>query len=221
MNRASGLVPSKDLKVGGKPRPWWRSKTISHSAGAIGLVILGALLHPAGERLVGHLYPAAPASCSNDAQYLTNDYGSNSGLRLQLRASSSSGCFTAKGTEVLEGQNFSGFLEWRNRSEGRQDNVSLKMLLPDGVTLMPGTSVLVNGKDTEGAEIGDGLGASTGINLGSYGPGASFFIQFTLHFSAAPSVTCGRNVMPISAYRFAFEGPQLHESVPITHLVAC
>ena len=202
-------------------RPWWRSKKLWGPLGAVGLIIIGALLAPVAERVIALVWPTLTAPCSDTDKFLPNDHGVNSGLRLQLRPSSSTGCFTSAGISALEGQDFSGFLEWRNLGDQQQDNVSVKMLLPDGVTLVPNTSVLVTSKTPTGASISDDLVTSTGVNLGSYAPGGNFIVQFTLHFSAPATMTCGKNELPISAYRFAFDGPQLHETVPISYQRSC
>lgn len=122
---------------------------------------------------------------------------------------------------MLEGQDFSAFLEWRNLGENQQDDVSLKLLLPDGVSLVPGTSVLVTGTNRDGVVIGDGLSTSRGVNLGSYAPGGNLIVQFTLHFSAVTATSCGTTELPLAAYRFAFDGPQLHETVPIALARVC
>lgn len=212
---------SDKLDESQESKTWWRSGKLWGALGAVGLIITGALLAPVAEKVVELLWPTLTAPCSDRETFLPNDHGVNSGLRLSLRPSTSTGCFTSAGISALEGQDFSGFLEWTNLSDEQQDDVAVKMLLPDGVTIVPNTSVLVTSKTPTGALISDDLVTSTGINVGSYGPGGNFIVQFTLHFSAPATTTCGTNDMPISAYRFGFDGPQLHETVPVTYHRSC
>lgn len=190
---------------------------------AVGLLVLGGLIPPTVAWIYGRIDKAtvdAPAVCKDAPQLLPNDHGVSSDVRLLVRPSTTSGCFMATRVDLLTGQDFSGFIEWTNRTSKREDNVSIKLALPDGLSVVPGTSVFVASNHPKGAKFSDGI-ATSGLNVGSYAPGGNFYIQFDLHFTAPASMRCGTNRFAIFGYRVAFRGPELNESVPLTYLRAC
>ena len=83
-------------------------------------------------------------------------------------------------------------IEYMNTGTFRQDNVTLRVSLPSGFTLVPGTTDVMNSTNPEGIRISDGI-PGVGVNVGNYSPGASAYVIFTVQAAAPSEFECGEN----------------------------
>lgn len=193
---------------------------------AIGVIsfVLGAFAQPAASWAFDAIGEKVnpPAQCKTGISPLAGDPGVRSGLVVVMRPSTNIGCFTTGPVDLVDGQDFSGYVYWRNPSAEQQDDVTLSMTLPDGVSLVPGTTVVVNSKAPSGGALGDDF-ASTGYNFGSYSGHANFWVQFDLHFDEPASSGCGENRFAVFAHRLQSNarGAQLSEAGVLRHVKAC
>ena len=76
-------------------------------------------------------------------------------------------------------------LSYSNTGTINQLDVKLKDLLPEGLTYIPGQTVVYDDENPDGATVGDGIG-SGGINIGDYAPGGGAYLSFKARVDAEP-----------------------------------
>ena len=84
------------------------------------------------------------------------------------------------------------FVEYMNTGGFQQDDVTFRVTLPDGLALVPGTSVMFNSVVPEGALVSDNL-PGAGINIGSYASGGNAFVFFEVQTGEAELFPCGES----------------------------
>lgn len=86
-------------------------------------------------------------------------------------------------------------MTYQNTGTNQQDNVSLRDMLPAGVTYEAGTSQIANSV-TKGKYEGtiDGV-TTTGYNTGSYQPKGNFFFKFSAKLPTEDKLECGTNTL--------------------------
>ncbi|MES2630494.1 MAG: LPXTG cell wall anchor domain-containing protein [Patescibacteria group bacterium] len=85
-------------------------------------------------------------------------------------------------------------LTYQNTGTTQQDNVSLRDMLPAGVTYQAGSSLIAN--STTGGQYKatiDGI-TTTGYNAGSYQPKGNAFFKFSAKLPAKDALKCGDNI---------------------------
>lgn len=80
-------------------------------------------------------------------------------------------------------------VEYKNVTSSRQDNVLLKVSLPEGLTYDAGSSLLGHALHPDGTRTSDGL-TTTGINVGSYQPGGNAWVVFTANVGSTEEFPC-------------------------------
>lgn len=86
-------------------------------------------------------------------------------------------------------------ISYQNTGSNQQDNVSLRDMLPEGVTYVAGSSLIANA--TTGGQYKstkDGI-TTTGYNAGSYQPKGNVFFKFSAKLPAADKLKCGTNTL--------------------------
>ena len=81
-----------------------------------------------------------------------------------------------------------------NSNEKIQNNVMLRAILPKNLRYVSDSTKIWNDKYTEGLVTPDGDIISSGINIGSYDPGANAFIRFTAEV-VDEDLACGSNTL--------------------------
>jgi len=90
------------------------------------------------------------------------------------------------------GETVDYLLEYKNVGTTQQDNVMFRDILPAGVTYVPGTTIVGNSQVPAGAKVSDNV-TTTGINAGSYAPGANAWLIFSGKVAAKDDLKCGNN----------------------------
>lgn len=87
-------------------------------------------------------------------------------------------------------------IKYTNKGTSPQDNVTLKDALPKGMNYVAGTTKLYLGTDPNTARpVSDNI-TTTGVNIGSYGPGGMAMVIFDATVGANETLpTCGANTM--------------------------
>jgi len=99
--------------------------------------------------------------------------------------------YTAKPGETVD-----YLINYKNTGSIQQDNVVVKDQLPAGMTYVAGSSVLGNALHPSGIKTNDGVTSSTGINVGSYGPGGNAWVIFSATVPANDKLpVCGNNTL--------------------------
>lgn len=82
-------------------------------------------------------------------------------------------------------------INYKNESQVTMKDVVVKDTLPAGLTYVPGSTVLANGNNPTGKTVSDNVVTATGINIGSYLPGASAWVRFSATVDASKLTVCG------------------------------
>ena len=86
-------------------------------------------------------------------------------------------------------------ISYKNTGTTDQKDVTIKDVLPKGISYVPGSTKITNNANPNGLAVGDGITAN-GINIGTYGPGASAVITFTAQITDKQNeLTCGKSTL--------------------------
>lgn len=85
-------------------------------------------------------------------------------------------------------------LMYRNTGDIQQDNVVMRLALPEELGLVVGTTALYTSRNPSGVVLTDNL-AGTGVNTGSYSPGATGFVVASIQVVSADSFDCGKTTL--------------------------
>lgn len=192
------------------------------AAAAVALLVLGALINPIGQRVVDARYPKEvkpPVLCTTSGTSNAGAQSNQTSLKLLVRESSSS-CYSNRAPNLVDGQDLQFVASWKNMSEKQQDNVSVFLELPKGMTLIPGTSYGANATNPDGLKL-DGDITLDGINMGSYAANANFYITFATHFEVNRSMPCGAAKAGVFLSRIGSSEPVVRQTVPVSYTQKC
>lgn len=82
-------------------------------------------------------------------------------------------------------------LTYRNTGNTNQLEVTMFDKLPEGLTYIPGSTMIRDGARTNGAALADGL-TTRGVVLGNYAPAAAAYVKFSAKVTAN-DLDCGNN----------------------------
>ena len=86
-------------------------------------------------------------------------------------------------------------ITYKNTGTTTQNDVTIKDVLPKGLTYVNGSTVLVNNSNPNGLKVSDGVIAN-GINIGNYGAGASASVTFSATvIGDRTQLVCGPNTL--------------------------
>ena len=107
-------------------------------------------------------------------------------------------------------------LQYKNTSETQEDNVTFRDTLPTGMTYVPGSTTFGNSQHPNGVAASDNIANGTGINVGSYAPGANAWAIFSAKAPALTALTaCGVNTL-VNTGKVTTEGFSLSDTANIT-----
>jgi len=96
-------------------------------------------------------------------------------------------------------------LKFTNTGDVQLNDVSLRDVLPEGVTYVPGTTYVVNDQHTDGVQYPDDLFSEAGINIGDYLPGGEAIVYFNVTVNEGLSDECSnktlQNIVEAKAYK--------------------
>jgi len=93
------------------------------------------------------------------------------------------------------GQNVLYKVTYQNTGTTQQDNVSLRDMLPAGVTYNTGSSVIANATTGGQYKATKGGITTTGYNAGSYQPKGNVFFKFSAKLPTEDKLKCGTNTL--------------------------
>lgn len=86
-------------------------------------------------------------------------------------------------------------IKYQNTGSVQQDNVTIKDVLPAGVTYVPGTTHVSNSvTDNKWSKVNNDSVVAGGLNIGSFAPGASGYVKFTATVNG-DKLVCGANTL--------------------------
>lgn len=97
---------------------------------------------------------------------------------------------------IASGDSIDYMITYNNTGNVRQDNVVIKDTLPTGVTLVNGTTYLVNAANPNGIKVSDKIISTDGLNIGNYDGESTAYIKFTAKVTLADEyIKCGANTL--------------------------
>lgn len=86
-------------------------------------------------------------------------------------------------------------IKYSNTGQVQQDNVTVKDTLPNGVSYVPGTTMVYNTATPNGFKASDNV-TTGGINIGSYAPGSTAYVMFDAKIAENDKLpVCGPNTL--------------------------
>lgn len=82
------------------------------------------------------------------------------------------------------GQTIDYRIEYKNTGGIVNNDVVVKDTLPQGVSYVPGSTMLYNNKLPQGKQLSDNITTKDGVNIGHYAPGANAFVVFKAKVAA-------------------------------------
>lgn len=101
-----------------------------------------------------------------------------------------------KSTTAKAGDTVKYELSFKNTGETTLNNVVLRDQLPNGMTIVPGTTKIYNSNYPNGVNAGtDAIVANGGISIGSYTAGANADVDFQAKLPTSDKLKCGENTL--------------------------
>lgn len=96
---------------------------------------------------------------------------------------------------AMPGETVDFVVDYKNTGSVTQENVTIKDVLPAGLTYVPGSSVLANASNQTPKKVSDNIVSATGINIGSYTPGSDAWVRFSAKVADKDALACGVNTL--------------------------
>lgn len=114
------------------------------------------------------------------------------------------------------GETVDYLLQYKNTGAVQHDGVTFRDTLPAGMTYVDGSTTFGNSKNPSGVKASDNIANGTGINVGSYAPGANAWAIFSAKAPAASALQeCGTNKLVNSA-KVSTGGYSLDDTADVT-----
>lgn len=114
------------------------------------------------------------------------------------------------------GETVDYLLQYKNTGTVQQDDVTFRDTLPAGMTYVNGSTTFGNSKTPNGVKASDNIANGTGINVGSYAPGANAWAIFSAKAPMNDKLAiCGANTL-INNGKVTTEGTSLSDTANIT-----
>ena len=124
--------------------------------------------------------------------------------------------YTAKAGEKVD-----YLLEYKNTGSVQHDDVTFRDTLPKGMTYINGSTLYGNSKNPNGVKASDSITNGTGINVGSYAPGANAWAIFTATAPENDKLSlCGPNKL-VNTGKVTTGGTSLSDTANITVSKEC
>ncbi|NCU29873.1 DUF11 domain-containing protein [Candidatus Saccharibacteria bacterium] len=112
------------------------------------------------------------------------------------------------------GETVDFLIRYKNTGDLTQENVTVKDVLPTGLTYVPGSTVLANANNQTPKQVSDNV-TGVGINIGSYTPGSDAWVRFSAKVVNKDVLACGVNTLKNVATVTTAAGPKSDDAVVI------
>ena len=112
-------------------------------------------------------------------------------------------------------------ITYKNTGAVNEYNVIVNDTLPQGITYVPGSTVLTNNTYPTGKTVSDNLMTTDGINVSSYKPGSSVTLVFNAKVtSTADQLACGPNTL-VNKERTTANGGYIEDTANVVITKTC
>jgi len=119
------------------------------------------------------------------------------------------------------GETVDYLIQYKNVGDVQQDSVTLRDTLPAGMTYVAGSTVFGNSKTPAGTKASDNIANGTGINVGSYAPGANAWSIFSATVPANDKLAdCGNNKL-VNKAKVTTGGGSIEDTADVTVPKTC
>lgn len=165
--------------------------TVIHSFGKVNNKVMpDTILSSSGVKLGYDALDGTLPGCNEYAGYITFTVQADQPsytFKKEVKVSGTTGWKDS--VEVKPGTKVDYLLSYKNTSTSvKQDNVTFKDELPQGLTYVNGSSKLTAGSSITNKPVGDGI-KTNGIDIGNYNPGAAGYLVFSATADGAPCTT--------------------------------
>ena len=110
----------------------------------------------------------------------------------QVEGLNQSNAWAASNT-ASPGDTLKYLITYQNTGNTVQNQVIIRDILPAGMTLVPGTTMVADVSHPNGIQMSTDDVTQGGLNLGDFGPTANAFVTFQVKVPTADQLTCGQN----------------------------
>jgi hypothetical protein len=90
-------------------------------------------------------------------------------------------------------------VQYQNLSGVGQEDVNVRAVFPDGVTLVPATTELYNSRHSDGLLLDNNSVDNEGENIGTYADGANAFLRYEAQLPLETDTPCGSSTFTVTA----------------------
>lgn len=114
------------------------------------------------------------------------------------------------------GETVDYLIQYKNVGDAQHDDVTFRDTLPAGMTYVAGSTTYGNSKTPAGVKASDNIANGTGINVGSYAPGANAWAIFSAKVAANDKLpTCGNNTL-VNKAKVTTGGGSIEDTANVT-----
>ena len=118
------------------------------------------------------------------------------------------------------GETVDYLIQYKNTGEVRQDDVTFRDTLPEGMTYVNGSTKFGNSQHPNGTAASDNLTNGIGINVGSYAPGANAWVIFSAKADGTSALVCGENTL-VNVAKVTTQGGSMQDDATVTVTKEC
>lgn len=123
--------------------------------------------------------------------------------------------------DAQPGEEVDFLIQYKNTGDIQQDNVTMRDTLAPEMTYVMGSTTYGNSKFPNGTKASDNIANGTGINIGSYAPGANAWAIFTAKIVGNDNLpACGSNVLTNTA-KVTTGGGSISDTATVTVNKTC
>lgn len=119
------------------------------------------------------------------------------------------------------GETVDFLIQYKNTGDVQHDDVTFRDTLPAGTTYVSGSTIYGNSKYPKGTKASDNITNETGINVGSYAPGANAWVIFSAKVADNDNLpVCDSNTL-VNKAKVTTEGGSLEDTANVTVSRTC
>lgn len=166
--------------------------------GAAGVALPESIFTSAGAKLGYNALDGKIPGCLEYAGYVSfkvkPQFAQTTNFTLSKKVSKHGENKWVESYQAQPGETVDFILAYKNTGTVQHDNVTFRDTLPAGLSYVPGSTTWSNAS-TQNVKASDNIANGTGINVGSYAPGANAYAIFSAKVASSEQLACGVNTL--------------------------